>query len=761
MALGALRLGQGDFQLQSDLLALLPNNDSSQVVQLASKQLESNFGDEVLLLVAGENQEDVLAATQQVTSLVVKEPHLLLRQTQDLLEQQLRYFNEIQPHRFFLLSSTQREALTRTDNSELLQTALRRVFDLSGLGASGGIVQDPLGLFAEFIQSGTGGVPNIVSARDVVLLRSGRYIYGLVRAQVVPGAFDLDAQAAIAALDAQLFQTLSADLRLHRAGAVFHSAQAAAQAKREIGVIGVGSSLGICLLFLFHFRSLLPLAGSLGAIGYGCLCAFILSWNLFGSIHLLTLVFGASLIGVAVDYALHYLLRDSRNAVSRGTQQAKPSSRWSALPGLGLALVTSMVGYGSLLQARLPGLQAMAIFSILGLLATALFVLTVFPALPNYAHPKNYTSVLSRVATLPSKLLNKWLFWGLPLAISAIAIASASLWKFEYNIRVFHTPDSALLEDQQQVQNLFPSFAANQFLLLRGATPEALLQHAEQLRSKLDSLIEGKVISDYSLLSDVLPSLARQRANYEQLLTTVYREGGEADQLFQQLGLTQSLGRQFLEDLQNAQPLLPEIWLQAAPPQQRMLWLGQQEGAYYSIVLLKGVTDLAALQATANSHANTTFVDTVALVSQGLRTRTLAAMQMLLFAYAGIALLLLLRYRRWNALRLLLVPALSSGLVLALLSLAGLPITLFHLFALYLVLGLGMDYGIFLRESGPQPANCLTAILLSVFTSALSFGLLSISSTPMISAFGLTVMLGSLGNWLLVPLAREQADSLH
>jgi len=114
---------------------------------------------------------------------------------------------------------------------------------------------------------------------------------------------------------------------------------------------------------------------------------------------------------------------------------------------------------------------------------------------------------------------------------------------------------------------------------------------------------------------------------------------------------------------------------------------------------------------------------------------------------------MMLRYRSLDGLRLVAVPLLSSLLALGVLSLLGVAINLFHIFALYLVLGLGMDYSIFRREAGTAPQRCLLAVLLSALTSSLSFGLLSLSSTPMIAAFGMTVLLGGVANVLLLPLA--------
>ena len=151
------------------------------------------------------------------------------------------------------------------------------------------------------------------------------------------------------------------------------------------------------------------------------------------------------------------------------------------------------------------------------------------------------------------------------------------------------------------------------------------------------------------------------------------------------------------------------------------------------------------------------FNDRVARISTLLEAQRHSASAMLAVAYASVMGLLLLRYRQPRSLLLVLAPLLSTTTVLAMLTLAAIPLSLFHVFALFLVLGLGMDYGIFAREAGADDSDCRLAIMLSALTSGLSFGLLALSSTPMVQAFGLTVLLGSLLNLLLVPLVTRLA----
>jgi hypothetical protein len=55
------------------------------------------------------------------------------------------------------------------------------------------------------------------------------------------------------------------------------------------------------------FRSFKPIFYIASSIAVGCLGALSVSTLLFGQIHLLTLVFGASLVGIAQDYGIYFL----------------------------------------------------------------------------------------------------------------------------------------------------------------------------------------------------------------------------------------------------------------------------------------------------------------------------------------------------------------------------------------------------------------------------------------------------------------------
>jgi predicted exporter len=113
-----------------------------------------------------------------------------------------------------------------------------------------------------------------------------------------------------------------------------------------------------------------------------------------------------------------------------------------------------------------------------------------------------------------------------------------------------------------------------------------------------------------------------------------------------------------------------------------------------------------------------------------------------------------------RSLRVLLPVALSSLVVLALLHGLGVALTLFHLIALVLAAGLGLDYALFFErsaqvddvESAAEQRRTLHALCVCAASTLLVFGLLSLSTIPVLNALGGTVALGVAVHFVLALL---------
>jgi len=90
--------------------------------------------------------------------------------------------------------------------------------------------------------------------------------------------------------------------------------------------------------------------------------------------------------------------------------------------------------------------------------------------------------------------------------------------------------------------------------------------------------------------------------------------------------------------------------------------------------------------------------------------------------------------------------------ILAVLRGVGVELTLFHLVALILAAGLGLDYALFFEHAGDdreEQLRTLHALIVCSLMTLLVFTLLALSSIPVLRAIGSTVALGVVGNFVL------------
>jgi predicted exporter len=118
--------------------------------------------------------------------------------------------------------------------------------------------------------------------------------------------------------------------------------------------------------------------------------------------------------------------------------------------------------------------------------------------------------------------------------------------------------------------------------------------------------------------------------------------------------------------------------------------------------------------------------------------------------------LLALRYRAWRpTLAAFLPSALVALLVLAGFALTGVRTNLMHVMSLVMVMGMGVDYGVFLVDSARARGDVgatMLSLLMSCLTTALVFGTLALSSQPALRAIGLTTGIGILLSYALAPI---------
>jgi len=307
------------------------------------------------------------------------------------------------------------------------------------------------------------------------------------------------------------------------------------------------------------------------------------------------------------------------------------------------------------------------------------------------------------------------------------------------------------------VRSLLGSGFDTRCVLVTAPTPEMVLQSLEALQPVFEKLVTAKAIKAALSVSPSLASGQRQRGDRELLARYVYGPGGALARVMQRLGFVPAAieARRAEFTAADGKWLTPELWLESplsAPV--RHLWLGALGEDDAAVVLLDGDTAPDAVRAAVEVVPGVRYVDQVADISHVLgEYRRIASWVMLVVVTVMLACLLVF-YRNAAAVRTALPAVVGLALTLATLGLMHEPVNLFHVLSLLLVLGLGVDYAIILREG--RNTHAVLAVFLSMTTTLISFGLLGFSSVPFVRSIGITVALGVAYTFLIALAAKPR-----
>lgn len=750
----------GGIQPDTDILALLPAERRDPALEQASVKMVEAAEQRLIALIGAPDWAEACRAADAYREILARHGDLFQLNNQAGERMESDFLALFGRYREVLLTAADEAALHNRPAQFWIDRASAQLSSPFSGPQLGAWQDDPFGLFRSWAQARAQETP--VRPRDGRLFVSdARRDYVVTPINLRAPAFSIGGQQlAMPILERarQAAQSAVVQVDVLEAGVVLHAASAGAQAQRELSIIGIGSLTGIVLLMGLAFRSIKPIGLILLSIAIGCLGALSVSSLVFEKIHLITLVFGASLIGVAQDYGIYFLCqRFSANSETDSWQLLR-----RILPALILALVTTVIGYMGLALTPFPGLRQMAVFSITGLIFGWLTVALWFPALAR-EHDGKALPLAERCAIglmgWPHIRRNRATY----SSLAALAIFAAIGWSrlgAQDDVRSLHNPPKKLLDDQVKIGELLDLPTPAQFFLLRGATPEILLNREETLTTRLDSLVERKLITGYHAMSNWVPSAQRQTSRRLLVEKALLSHDGALPALAKQIGedrhWVEALGARLLAP---AEPLTVDEFLKApASEPWRHLWLGKSADGYASVVALSGVgkAGLAALSQAADGLQGVQWVDKVGEISSVLAKYRYAMSWALLLSYLAVYGLLYPRYgfAGWRALG---PTALASIATLAILGIMGKGIELFHILALMLLLGIGVDYGIFFQEqSGAEDGAAWLAVALSALSTLLSFGLLALSKTPALQAFGLTMALGIITVCLIVPFFRKQ-----
>ena len=601
---------------------------------------------------------------------------------------------------------------------------------------------------------------------------------------------DLDAQEAAHAAILQSFSQaqaqvgeLASQALLKFSGPGVFAVNARDAIKSEAARLSaIGTIMVLGLLWLIY-RSVTTLVLGILPVVTGAMAGIAAVGLGFPSVHGMTLGFGITLIGEAVDYAIYLFVQYTPTSIATETTSetsssddekgAQPTHAFASSfwPTIRLGVLTSIVGFSTLLLSGFTGLAQLGLFSIVGIVVAAITTRYVLPVLlpENFSarQPKKLGPLLAAAAHLLGGLK--------PLAVVITVIAIAvlllrrdDLWSVELG-GLSPVPEAAQqLDADLRAEMGAPD--AGMLVVVKGSSSEIALQLSEDVAARLEPLVSKGQLGGFQAPSIYLPSQRTQTARQASLpddaelrrRTVIALDG---------LPLKPGKLEDFFSDVARAKasPLLSRPSLQGTSlslgVDSLLTQSAKPPGEWTALIALQPPTQdgvARPLHAEAIHAALADLSDSakpgVFLIELGNEAKNVykAYLREAIFlssaGFVAIIGLLFVALRSWRRVVRIVLPLLAStAMVAAAVATFKGNLTLLHLVGLLLVIAIGSNYALFfdqrsrisLSSSASSDQNMLCSLFFANLTTVLGFGLLAFSSVPVMSAIGLTVGVGT------------------
>jgi predicted exporter len=573
----------------------------------------------------------------------------------------------------------------------------------------------------------------------------------LLVAQTRAAGFDIDAQQhALTVVQSAFREAQNASgtqaARLVASGPGVFSVGTREKIKGDAWRFSLLATLLVASLLVAVYRSPRVLALSLLPVASGALAGVAGVSLAFGSVHGITLGFGATLIGEAVDYAIYLFTQ-----TAPGSPPEKTLPRiW---PTLRLGVLTSICGFSAMLFSGFTGLAQLGLFSIVGLIVAVSVTRWVLPVLL----PRDFVAIGSMpLAPVLLALVRQSARLRYPLvgvvagAVVFLGFQRGSLWDDELaSLSPVSQADQRL---DEQLRHDLGAPDVRYLLVVLASSEERTLVASETLVPALQGLMKRGVLAGFESPALYLPSRTAQLARQAALpVPEVLR--ANLQQALIGLPFRPDLFEPFLQEASAAkvQPLLDRTSLQGTSLSLKLDSLSVKRGANWAAMLpLRGVADprLIGDEVAKLGQPGVVLLDLKGESDQLYRTYRHEALLLSLLGSLVIVLLLFLTLRAPRRVYEVVAPLAAAVIVTAVLLVAGgQRLSIFHLVGLLLVVAVGSNYSLFFERQntpGQDRERTLASLALANLSTVIGFGMLSFSRIPVLHGIGITVAIGAI-----------------
>ena len=529
---------------------------------------------------------------------------------------------------------------------------------------------------------------------------------------------------------------------IYYSGVPVHSFYSQKSAQLQISIISTISIIATFFLFLFTYKSIGVFIVCMGTLALSTGLAYCITSILFPSIHIFSFVFGTSVIGVTMDYSIHYITHwyfenGARDVIKK------------IFASLFLGLLTTVISYVALSFSSIALLRQLSVFSIVGVTGSFLTVVIVFPLIFKNPPKKNNNGVLTLSETYLRSYSSVFANRRKMLSFAAAILICVSVWgvtkiRTDFSATGLYSIPDNLIGQEIAVNERMGNMSNTDLVIVKADSVDALAEKEELLAPLLKD-------EQYLALSKFLPSIKKQRENIllvkKELLPLL-------EQQTEALALDRQTFLNIRKDIEQSEEHLVGIeqlaQFSALSSLQKLIL--KNDGSYFSVIILQKGLNAQIKSSIEAADFGIKVFSVLPAINAALERTAHEAMLFNVGAYLLIFFVIFMFLYKKQALVIIAIQMFCLLLNLGIHGLFGIPVNIFSILALILSLGISMDFFIFFSHNAEIKGITFIAVFLSMLTTILSFGTLSFSSFIPVRSFALSLFIGIVCAFVFAPI---------
>jgi 1-acyl-sn-glycerol-3-phosphate acyltransferase len=529
----------------------------------------------------------------------------------------------------------------------------------------------------------------------------------------------------------------------------------AIQIKKDVKLTMLITILGLFLFISFFFRRLDVFFIIFIPVIFGAAFSLAVLYLLKGQISGIALGAGSIVLGIAMDYTIHFYTH------FKHTNSAEETVKDLSFP-LTLGSTTTIGALLSLLFVKSEALQDFGMFAAFSLMGAALFTLILFPHIVRKKKSAGTTAtqhskpnVVERIAAYRFDK-NNYLIISI-LILAGISVYTSQKVEFESDMMRMNYIDKKLSASEEHLNAISNVSLKSIYLVSSGKTLDEALANSEKNIPLLEKLQQEQLIRKYSTISTLLLSKAEQQQRIKRWngYWTADKKATLKKQLIEKSKLykfKENAFNGFYELLDKAYSPIDINEFSSLKSSMLDNYITQQADETTVVTVLKTTSENEnRLYNTLTEHPDLVVFDKKFLTNHFVAIIKNNFNLILTISSLLVLIMLIISYGRLELALITYIPMVLSWLcILGMMGAFGLKFNIINIIISTFIFGLGDDYSIFItdgllneyRTGQKNLQSYKTGIFISATTTMIGIGVLIFASHPALKSIGLITIIG-------------------